>query len=116
MSLTSLDIYAYKAMRFGRVCGLVGYEGLVKRGYEGLDTLIRAAFLRPVQIVRQTISNLDTQIRSKASYHRYEGLSIAPQNGGGQRRIHNIPIGITNHISLALGICGYEGLRFDGLK
>jgi hypothetical protein len=70
------------------------------QGYEGLDTLIRAAFPRPVQIVRQFISNLDTLI---APYHRYKGLSIAPQNGGESRRITNIPIGITNPISLMRG-------------
>ena len=54
--------------------GLVGYEGLV--------TLIREPLLRPVQIVRQFISNHETQIRSISAYHRFEGLSIAPRNGG----------------------------------
>jgi hypothetical protein len=54
-------------------------------GYEGLDTLKRAAFLRPVQIVRQTISNLDTQIRSISAYHRYEGLSIAAKKSGNRK-------------------------------
>jgi len=58
--------------------GLVGYEGLV--------TLIREPLLRPVQIVRQTIPLCETQRKA------------------GQRRITNIPIGITNLIS------GYGGL------
>jgi hypothetical protein len=71
--------------------GLVGYEGLV--------TLIREPLLRPVQIVRQFISNHETQIRSISAYHRFEGLSSLPQNGGGSEEITNIPIGITNHIS-----------------
>jgi hypothetical protein len=47
--------------------------GLV--GYKGLDTLIRAAFLRPVHIVRQTISNLDMGICPLLGYHNYKGLS-----------------------------------------
>jgi hypothetical protein len=55
-----------------------GYAGLVRPGYAGLDTLKRAAFQGPVQIVRQTISNLDTAI---CPYHRYEGLSIAQRKG-----------------------------------
>jgi hypothetical protein len=50
------------------------YIGLAKRGYEGLDILLSTAFPRPVHIVRQTISNLETLI---CPYHRYEGLSIA---------------------------------------
>jgi hypothetical protein len=56
--------------------------GLDIQGYAGLDTLKRAAFLGPVQIVRQTISNLDTAI---CPYHRYEGLSIAPQKSGNRK-------------------------------
>ena len=71
-------------------------RGLV--GYEGLDTLIRAAFLRPVHIVRQTISNPDTLISRIYAYHNYEGLSIAPQYARESRRITNTPIGITNPI------------------
>ena len=62
------------------ILGLVGYEGYA--GYEGLGTLIRAGFLRPVHIVRQTISNLETQIRRISAYHNYKGLSRAPRNGG----------------------------------
>jgi len=68
MSLIGLDI--------------CGYEGLVRPGYEGLDTLLRADFQEPVQIVRQTISNLDTLI---CPYHRYEGLSIGPQKSGNRK-------------------------------
>lgn len=74
-------------------------KGLDKRGYEGLDTLIRAAFLRPVQIVRQTISNLDTQICRLWGYHSYKGLSSHPAKSGGQRRIRHIPGRITNPMS-----------------
>jgi len=71
--------------------GLVGYEGLV--------TLKREASLRPVQIVRQFISNLETGNSLSPAYHANKGLSNLPQNGGGSEEISNIPIGITNHIS-----------------
>lgn len=76
------------------------------QGYCGLDTLIRAAFPRPVHIVRQFISNLDTQICRISAYHRYEGLSIAPEKTRESRSILNIPGSITNPMS---GICGYVG-------
>ena len=76
MSLTSLDI----------------------QGYGGLDTLIRAGFLRPVQIVRQTISHTETQIRRISAYHNYEGLSSALKNQG-IKRITHIPGRITNPMS-----------------
>ena len=79
-----------------------GYEGL---DLCGLDTLRRADFQEPVQIVRQTISNLDTLI---CPYHRYEGLSIAPQNRRESRRITHIPGRITNPMS---GICGYADMK-----
>ena len=88
----------------------VGHGGLVR--YVGLDTLIRAAFLRPVQIVRQFISNPDIRI---AAYHANQGLSSIPQYRRGQRRITNIPIGITNPISGYAGYAGYVGLGFGGL-
>jgi hypothetical protein len=96
------------------ILGLVGlriqgYEGYA--GYEGLGTLIRAGFQGPVHIVRQTISNLETQIRRISAYHRYEGLSIAPQYARESRRIRHIPGRITNPMS---GICGYVGN--NGLK
>ena len=100
MSLTSLDI----------------------QGYGGLDTLIRAAFQRPVQIVRQTISNLETRISCISAYHNYEGLSIAQHKG------------LSNYIVKHLGqgtkkdrlypywynkpyrwICGYVDMGFGGL-
>jgi hypothetical protein len=64
-------------------------------GYEGLDIPYRADFRRPAQIVRQTISHNETQRKA------------------GQRRITNIPIGITNLIS---GICGYAGNNGLGNK
>jgi hypothetical protein len=52
--------------------------------YEGLDTLIRAAFLRPVQIVRQFISNLDTGNISLSAYHANKGLSRPLKKAGNQ--------------------------------
>jgi len=63
----------------------VSLIGLDICGYEGLDTLRRAAFLGPVQIVRQTISNLDTQISRIRPYHRYEGLSIGRKIRGNRK-------------------------------
>mgnify|MGYP000850209107 FL=1 len=51
-------------------------------GYDGLDIPYRAAFLRPVQIVRQFISNLETHISRISPYHNYEGLSRALQKAG----------------------------------
>ncbi len=95
--------------------GLVGYEGLVKPGYKGLDILRSTAFLRPVQIMRQFISNLGMGISPLWAYHNYKGLS-SPAGARVDRRYLDIPIGITNHIS---GIWGYKGLadiRFEGLK
>ena len=99
-----------------------GYEGLVKPGYEGLGTLIRAAFQRPVQIVRQTISNLETGISCISAYHNYEGLSIAQHKGlsnyivkhlgQGTKKDTHIPIGITNLISRC---GGYVDMGFGGL-
>ena len=71
-------------------------SGLV--GYEGLDTLIRAGFLRPVQIVRQFISNLETQI---SAYHANKGLSSALKNQG-IKRIYQTSIGSI------WTICGYK--------
>jgi hypothetical protein len=65
-------------------------------GYDGLGTLLRAAFQRPFQIVRQTISLCETQRKA------------------GQRRISNIPIGITNLYILVWQTLGYKGLK--GLK
>jgi hypothetical protein len=62
---------------------------MIKRGYVGLGTLKRAASLRPAQIVRQTIPNLDTHI---APYHRYKGLS-SPLKNQGIKRIYQTSIG-----------------------
>jgi hypothetical protein len=70
-----------------------GLEGLGKGLYKrrdkglisedkGLDTLIRAGLLRPVQIMRQTISNLDIFISPLLAYHNYKGLSSPPKAGG----------------------------------
>ena len=83
----------------------MGKRGLV--GYEGLVTLIREPLLRPVQIVRQFISNHETLI---SAYHRFEGLSRALKNQG-IKRITHIPGRITNPISGIWWICGYEGLK-----
>jgi hypothetical protein len=73
--------------------GLVGYEGLV--------TLIREPLLRAVQIVRQFISNHETQISRISAYHRFEGLSRALKNQG-IKRIYQTSIGSI------WSICGYE--------
>lgn len=84
------------------------YSGLAKRkdiGISGLVTLIREPLLRPVQIVRQFISNHETRI---AAYHANQGLSSALKTRE-PRRITTIPIGITNQVS---GICGYAAMRF----
>jgi len=63
------------------------YPGL---GYDGLYKTINIAPLqRPVQIVRKTISNLDTPYAPYAPYHRYDGLSIPPQKGGEYKEIPN---------------------------
>jgi hypothetical protein len=77
-------------------------SGLAKHKYMGLcglDTLIREASLRPVQIVRQFVSNRETQICRISAYHRFEGLSIAPEKSRESRRITNIPGSITNQVS-----------------
>ena len=66
-------------------------------GYEGLYIVDTTAFLRPVQIVRQTIPLCETQEKA------------------GQRRISNIPIGITNPISLIWRYEGLADIRFEGL-
>jgi hypothetical protein len=74
------------------------------RGYEGLYIVDTTAFLRPVQIVRQFISNHDTLI---ASYHRYKGLSSLLKNQGIRRYLDTSRV--TNPICM---ICGYEGLGY----
>lgn len=75
------------------------YIGLDKSRYIGLDTLKRAPFLRPVQIMRQPVSNNgQTPIAQYASYHTNIGLSIAPQFGRESRSITNIPDNIPNPI------------------
>ena len=92
MSLTSLDI----------------------QGYGGLDTLIRAGFLRPVQIVRQTISHTETQIRRISAYHNYEGLSIAPRNGG-TKKDRQYPYWYNKPYILAMRFGRYVDMWFEGL-
>jgi len=74
--------------------GLVGYAGYA--GYEGLVTLIRAGFRRPVQIVRQFISNLETLNSLISQILRFVK---GPQKSGESKEIKHIHIGITNPIS-----------------
>lgn len=62
------------------ILGLVGYDGLVI-----VDT---TAFPRPVQIMIQTISNLETQICRISPYQRYEGLSSPLKNQGIKKDTH----------------------------
>jgi hypothetical protein len=88
---------------------------MVIQGHEGLDTLIRAAFLRPVQIVRQFISNHETGISRISAYHANDGLSSIPQYARGQRRITTIPGRITNPIVGYAQYAGYIGLGYIGL-
>lgn len=83
------------------------------RGYVGLDIPYRAAFQRPVQIVRQFISNHETLI---AAYHANIGLSSLPQNGRESRRITYIPGRITNQVSGYAGYAGNKGLGQIGLE
>jgi hypothetical protein len=90
-----------------------GYSGLVISGlvgHGGLDTLIRAAFLRPVQIMRQTIPNHETQISRISAYHENNGLSRALKNQG-IKRITHIPGRITNPIVGYAGYAGHIGLK-----
>jgi len=71
-------------------------KGLI--GYEGLYIVDTTAFLRPVHIVRQTISNLGMVHSPIDAYHANKGLSSLPQNGRESRSIANIPDVITNPI------------------
>ncbi len=91
------------------------YSGLAKRkdiGISGLVTLIREPLLRPVQIVRQFISNLETRI---AAYHANQGLSSLPQKARESRRITHIPGRITNPIAGYARYAGNNGLGYIGL-
>lgn len=88
--------------------GIQGYEGYA--GYEGLGTLIRAGFQGPVHIVRQTISNLETHISRISAYHNYEGLSIAPRNGG-TNKDRQYPYWYNKPYNYIWGLCGYAGLK-----
>jgi hypothetical protein len=85
------------------------YSGLAIQWFGGLGTLIRAAFLRPVHIVRQSIPNLETGISRISTYHANSGLSSLPLQARVHRRITTIPGRITNQVS---GICGYVAMRF----
>ena len=83
------------------------------QGYVGLDIPYRANLPRPVQIVRQFVSNPETQI---SAYHANIGLSIAPQNRRESRRITNIPGRITNPIAGYAGYAGNKGFGQIGLE
>jgi hypothetical protein len=82
--------------------------GLV--GYEGLDILLSTAFPRPVQIMRQTIPNLETGISSISTYHANQGLSSALKVQGIKKDIqsywYNKPykwgMGLLGHIGLVV--------------
>lgn len=92
----------------------IRYKGLIDKGYEGykglegkgLYIVDTTAFPRPVQIIRRKshyVRHSQTSIAPYQvcyAYHTYKGLSSLPQNGGGSRRIANIPIDITNPIYL----------------
>ena len=83
-----------------------------KRGYKGLYIVDTTAFLRPVQIVRQTISNLETLI---CPYHNYEGLSIGRKIAG-DKEGYTYPYWYNKPYTWHMRICGYEGLGYKGLK
>lgn len=73
-----------------------GYEGLIKRGYEGLYIVDTTAFLRPVHIVRQTISNNDMGHSPIDAYHNYKGLS-SPHGARVDRRYLDTKYSIYKH-------------------
>jgi hypothetical protein len=71
------------------------------------------AFHGLVQIMRQTISNLDMGNISKPSYgayHRYKGLSSIPNLGGNREDIPDTKHSIYKHYISDMRIFGYEGL------
>jgi hypothetical protein len=83
-------------------------EGL---GKEGLGTLIRAAFLRPVHIMRQSISNLGMVHSPIDAYHQSKGLSSL-RSRPGYIEDTLITIGITNLINR---LWGYAHMRFGNI-
>jgi hypothetical protein len=66
-------------------------------GQEGLDILRSTAFLRPVQIVRQFISNLGIGIFPLSAYHQSKGLSSLLKNQGIRRYLD------TNRVTNPIG-------------
>jgi hypothetical protein len=84
-------------------------EGL---GQEGLGTLKRAPLLRPVQIMRQFISNHGIGIFPLSAYHANSGLSSL-RSRPGYIEDTLITIGITNPI---VGYGRYVAMRFDRNK
>jgi len=77
-------------------------------GLSGLDILLSTAFPRPVQIMRQTIPNLETGISSISTYHANQGLSSALKVQGIKKDIQSYWY---NKPYMGVGaICGYGGL------
>jgi hypothetical protein len=87
-------------------------EGL-DMGLSGLVTLIREPLLRPVQIVRQFISNLKTGNSRYAAYHENNGLSSTLKNQGSQKDIQSY--GYNKPYSWHMQILGHIGLGYIGL-
>jgi hypothetical protein len=74
--------------------------------FEGLYINKFTALQRPVQIVRQTISNLDMPI---SPYHRYKGLSSIPNLAGNKE-------GYTKPLYIQTILLGYmPDMRYKGL-
>ncbi len=87
------------------------FDGLAIQRFDGLSIVNTTAFLRPVHIVRQTISNLDTFICPISTYHRYEGLS-RPAKKAGIKNNKPHPWYIQ---TLYQSYGGYGDMRFEGL-
>jgi hypothetical protein len=89
--------------------------GLAIQWFGGLVTLIREPLLRPVQIVRQFISNLKTGNSRYAAYHENNGLSSTLKNQG-IKKDNQYPYWYNKpHRRICL-ICGYVAMRFDRNK
>jgi hypothetical protein len=91
-------------------------------GQEGLDSLIRAAFLRPVQIVRQSIPhNGQTLYADYAGYAniRFGLCGLGPAKTAGNQEDTLIPIEVyTNPIDNTsdMEIWGYAAIRFGNRR
>jgi hypothetical protein len=91
------------------------YIGLAIQWFGGLDTLKREPSLRAVQIMRQTISNLETGNSLSPAYHANKGLSRALKNQG-IKKDKRYPYWHNKPYIRVWGLCGYIGLGFEGLK